>query len=298
MEAAIAFPPISPEIFSVSLFGRELALRWYALAYIVGLIVGWRILVWMMRNPALWGGKAPMRDSEAEELLTWVIVGVILGGRIGFVLFYQFDYYLANPADIFKVWQGGMSFHGGFLGVIVASWLFCRARGIPPLRLADALAVATPVGLGLGRVANFINAELWGRPTTLPWGVIFPGEAAQYCPGFGTPCARHPSQLYEAALEGILLAVVLFAMVRAGQLRWPGRVFGVFLAGYGLARFLVEFVRQADEQFITPDNPLGHVIGSGAVGLSMGQLLSLPMIILGLWFVFRARGPVGSPAGA
>lgn len=285
----IPFPQISPEIFTIHLFGLSFSLRWYALAYLVGLIVGWRIIVGLMRRPALWGGRAPMRPEQAEELLTWVVLGVVLGGRLGFVLFYEPGYYLANPGQILKLWQGGMSFHGGFLGVVVAAWIYCRRHGVPALGLADALAVATPIGLGLGRVANFINAELWGRPTDLPWGVIFPGEAAQDCPGVSGLCARHPSQLYEAGLEGVVLAAVLFLLVRRGALRRPGLVLGVFLAGYGLSRFVVEFFRQADAQFITAGNPLGHVIGGPVWGLSMGQLLSLPMILIGLGFVLMAR---------
>ncbi|MFJ1292130.1 prolipoprotein diacylglyceryl transferase [Paracoccus yeei] len=285
----IPFPQISPEIFTIHLFGLSFSLRWYALAYLIGLIVGWRIIVGLMRRPALWGGRAPMRPEQAEELLTWVVLGVVLGGRLGFVLFYEPGYYLANPGQILKLWQGGMSFHGGFLGVVVAAWIYCRRHGAPPLGLADALAVATPIGLGLGRVANFINAELWGRPTDLPWGVIFPGEAAQDCPGVSGLCARHPSQLYEAGLEGVVLAAVLFLLVRRGALRRPGLVLGVFLAGYGLSRFVVEFFRQADAQFITAGNPLGHVIGGPVWGLSMGQLLSLPMILIGLGFVLMAR---------
>ena len=275
----IPFPEISPEIFTIHLFGLSLSLRWYALAYLVGLLVGWRIMVMLARRPALWGDRAPYRPEQPEELLTWVILGVVLGGRLGFVLFYEPAYYFANPSQILQVWNGGMSFHGGFLGVVIVSWLYCRANGIPALRLADALAVATPIGLGLGRLANFINAELWGRPTDLPWGVIFPGDSF----------ARHPSQLYEAALEGILLMLILVVMVRRGALRWPGLCLGVFVMGYGLSRFIVEFFRQADAQFITPDNPLGHVIGGAVWGVTRGQLLSLPMVLIGLAFVLRAR---------
>jgi phosphatidylglycerol:prolipoprotein diacylglycerol transferase len=294
----IPFPQISPEIFSIQLFGIEFALRWYALAYLVGLLVGWRIVVALMRRPALWGDTPPMRPEQVEELLTWIVLGVVLGGRLGFVLFYEPAYYLANPAQIPVVWRGGMSFHGGLLGVFLASWWFSRRHGIRLLRLADALAVATPVGLGLGRVANFINAELWGRPTDAPWGVIFPGEAAQNCPGVTGLCARHPSQLYEAGLEGVVLALVLFWLVRAGGLRRPGLALGVFLTGYSLSRFVVEFFRQADAQFITPDNPLGHVLGGPVWGITMGQLLSLPMLAVGLGFLIaallrpRVPGPV------
>lgn len=285
----IPFPQISPEIFTIGLFGFEFSLRWYALAYLVGLIVGWRIMVALMKRPALWGGVSPMRPDQPEALLTWIILGVVLGGRLGFVLFYEPAYYLANPGQILLLWHGGMSFHGGLLGVVVAAWLWARANAVPLLPLADALAVATPIGIGLGRIANFINAELWGRPTDLPWGVIFPGDAAQTCPGIAGLCARHPSQLYEAALEGVVLALVLFAVVRAGGLRRHGLALGIFIAGYGISRFIVEFFRQADGQFITPDNPLGHVLGGAVWGLSMGQLLSLPMVVIGLWFIIRAR---------
>ncbi len=285
----IPFPDISPEIFTIHLLGMEFSLRWYALAYLAGLLIGWRIIVALMWRPPLWGDQPPMRPEQVEELLTWVIAGVVLGGRLGFVLFYEPGYYLANPGQIPVIWRGGMSFHGGFLGVVLASWWYCRRHDIPALRLADALSVATPVGLGLGRLSNFINAELWGRPTDAPWGVIFPGEAAQNCPGIVGPCARHPSQLYEAGLEGVVLAAVLFLLVRAGGLRRPGQALGVFLMGYGLSRFVVEFFRQADAQFITPDNPLGHVLGGPVWGVTMGQLLSLPMILVGLAFLIRAR---------
>lgn len=284
----IPFPEISPDIFSITIAGREFALRWYAMAYLVGLLLGWRIIVALMRRPRLWGGTAPMPPEKVEELLTWVVVGVILGGRLGFVLFYEPVYYLSNPGQIIKVWQGGMSFHGGFLGVVLAAWAYARRNGIAPLRLADALAIAAPAGLFLGRIANFINAELWGRPTTAPWGVIFPGEAAQDCPGVEGLCARHPSQLYEAGLEGLLLGLVLFLLVRRGGLARPGLALGVFLAGYGLARFVVEFFRQADAQFVAPDNPWGHVLGGPVWGITMGQLLSLPMIAVGLAFALWA----------
>ncbi|WP_265499456.1 prolipoprotein diacylglyceryl transferase [Paracoccus beibuensis] len=285
----IPFPDIAPEIFTINLGGLSLSLRWYALAYMAGLIIGWRLIVAMMRRPAIWGSTPPTSPEKIDDLLTWVILGVILGGRLGFVLFYEPAYYLSNPVEIIKVWQGGMSFHGGFAGVIVATWLWSRGNGVPVLRLADALAVVAPIGLFFGRIANFINAELWGRPTDLPWGVIFPGEAAQACPGVEGLCARHPSQLYEAGLEGLLLALILWGLVRAGGMRRPGLAFGVFLAGYGLARMFVELFRVADAQFITPDNPLGHVVGGPLVGLTMGQVLSLPMVLIGLALILRAQ---------
>ena len=286
----LPFPEISPDIFSIDLFGMTFALRWYALAYIAGLVIGWRIVTALVRRPALWRDGPPMTAEQVESLLTWIILGVILGGRLGFVLFYQPAQFLANPGQILRVWEGGMSFHGGFLGVVVATLIFCRKERIPLLPAADALAVAAPPGLLLGRIANFINAELWGRPTTLPWGVAFPGEAAQTCAGVIDICARHPSQLYEAALEGLILGAVLLLLVfRRGWLKMPGQTFGLFLAGYGAARFVVELFRQSDAQFITPDNPMGYALQLGATGLSMGQLLSLPMILGGLTLIALAR---------
>lgn len=291
MQAGIPFPEISNEIFSISLFGFPLALRWYALAYIAGLVAGWRIVIALMKRPALWpGDRAPVAPERVEDLFTAAIIGVVLGGRLGYVLAYQPAQFLANPLDILKVWQGGMSFHGGFLGVVVAGLWFCRRHKVPVPQLADAMALVAPIGLFLGRIANFVNAELWGRPTTLAWGVIFPGPAAQDCPGvLPGLCARHPSQLYEAGLEGLLLGLVLWLLFRRGALKLPGRITGTFLLGYGAARFVVEFLRQADAQFITPDNPLGHALNWGGLGLSMGQILSLPMILAGLWLLARAR---------
>ena len=186
-------------LFSVTLFGMEFALRWYALAYIAGILIGWRIAVALVQRPALWpADSAPMSPGEVEDLLTAVILGIIIGGRLGYVLFYQPAYYLRNPAEILAIWTGGMAFHGGLLGVVIAVWLFCRRIGGPRLETADMMAAATPVGLLLGRVANFINAELWGRPTDLPWGVIFPGRAAQACPAPGRALRKPPL----AALRG------------------------------------------------------------------------------------------------
>lgn len=291
MRGLIPFPDISPEIFSISVFGFELALRWYALAYIVGIVLGWRLAVRAVTQRGLWRSETPvMTPAQIEDLLTWIILGVILGGRLGYVAFYQPAYYLQNPSEILAIWQGGMAFHGGLLGVIAAGWIYTTRHEIAKLSAADVMALGVPPGLLLGRIANFINAELWGRPTSLPWGVAFPGAAAQDCPGVEGICARHPSQLYEAGLEGLLLGGVLIWLVwRRDALKRPGTVAGVFFAGYGLSRFFVEFFRQPDAQFVTPDNPLGLAWHLGGYGFTMGQILSTPMIVLGLVLILRAR---------
>ncbi|WP_371224645.1 prolipoprotein diacylglyceryl transferase [Roseovarius sp. 2305UL8-3] len=301
MQALIPFPEISPEIFSIPLFGMEFALRWYALAYIVGILIGWRLIVAAVRRPALWpDNQSPMNEKQVEDLLTWIIIGIIVGGRLGFVLFYNPSRYLQDPMAILRVWDGGMAFHGGLLGVIIAAWIFARRDGISKLSMGDSLALAVPAGLFLGRIANFINAELWGRATDVPWAVKFPtmcrDAAYQGCEVLGewfytgAEVARHPSQLYQATLEGLVLGIVLLVMVyRRDSLKAPGRIMGVFLTGYGLARFAVEFVRQPDSQFTGPGNPLGYALQLGDWGLTMGQILSLPMIALGLFFVLRAQ---------
>ena len=296
---ALSFPNISPEIFSISIFGAEFALRWYALAYIFGILIGFRITVMALRRPALWHADTPpMTPKHAEDVLFWIIIGIIAGGRLGYVLFYQPVYYLSHPHEILFLWNGGMAFHGGLIGVVLAAWVFTSWHKIPKLSAADAVVLAVPPGLLLGRLANFINAELWGRHTDLPWGVNFPGEAAQFCgQAVGEFCARHPSQLYEAALEGLLLLGVLIwlAWGRAA-LKTPGRLCGVFLAGYGFARFLVEFVRQPDAQFISDGNPLGLAWHVGGYGFTMGQLLSIPMIFLGLLLIMNAKRRALKPA--
>lgn len=286
MPFVIPFPDIDPVLFSLRLGGIELAIRWYALAYIAGLLLGWRYVTFLCRRPSLWGGTAPMRPEQTDDLLTWMILGVILGGRLGYVLFYQPAFFAANPAEILAVWRGGMSFHGGFLGVVAGVVGFSLRNGLSILSVGDAVAAAAPIGLFFGRLANFINAELWGRPSTAPWAVVFPGEAAQTCPpDWVGPCARHPSQLYEAALEGVLLFALLALAIRMGALARRGRVFGLFLIGYALSRIFIEMFRQADAQFVTAANPHGHVL----LGLTMGQLLSLPMLAAGLLLLLRSR---------
>lgn len=289
--AALPFPEISPEIFSIEIGSLTVAVRWYALAYIVGLLLGWRLCIQLVRKVEYWPDHTPpLTTQQLEQLLNWVVFGVIVGARLGFVLFYQPEYYLSRPMEILKVWQGGMSFHGGFLGVSIVALVFAWRNQLSLLSLADLLALAAPIGLFLGRIANFVNAELWGRPTSLSWGVIFPGEAAQSCADAFELCARHPSQLYEAALEGLVLAAVLLTLaLRRKWLQSPGALTGVFLAGYGLARFLVEFVRQPDMQFVTEENPIGHALHFGTGGLTMGQILSLPMLLTGVALIWWAR---------
>jgi phosphatidylglycerol:prolipoprotein diacylglycerol transferase len=291
MNALIPFPNISPEIFSIPLFEFEFALRWYALAYIAGILIGWRISVMTVKAARLWLNEQPvMTPAQIEDLLTWMILGVILGGRLGYVLFYQPAYYFQNPHEILFIWQGGMAFHGGLLGVIVAGLIFTTRYKIPKLSAADVMALGVPPGILLGRLANFINAELWGRPTDLPWGVAFPTNTAQYCPDVIGLCARHPSQLYEALLEGLILgAVLLWLAWRRDAYKTPGLIAGTFFAGYGIARFIVEFVRQPDAQFVSDGNLLGLAFEIGGYGLTMGQFLSIPMILIGAYMIRQAR---------
>lgn len=290
MKATLPFPDISPEIFTIAVFGMEFSLRWYALAYIVGILIGWRIVVLAAKTPRLWRAERPvMTPAQIEDLLFWVVLGVIFGGRLGYVLFYQAGSYLSDPLAIVRIWEGGMSFHGGAIGVIVAAFLYTKRNNLPTLSVGDMITLGLAPGLLLGRVANFINAELWGRPTDLPWGVAFPTQAAQYCPDVAGICARHPSQLYEALLEGLLLGALLIWMTwRRGALKREGLLTGVFLAGYGAARFIVEFVRQPDAQFVTEGNPLGLALQVGGYGLTMGQLLCIPMILVGVFLILRA----------
>ena len=265
----LLFPQFDPVIVRLG----PLAIRWYALAYITGIVLGWRLLRRMVQ-----AAPAIATTEQADDFVTWVTLGIVLGGRLGYVLFYQPLHFLAYPLDSLAVWQGGMSFHGGALGVTLAIVIFARRQRIPLLALADRVAVCTPIGLGLGRVANFINGELWGRPAPdwLPWAMIFPN---------GGPIPRHPSQIYQALLEGLVLFVVLFLLSRNAAIRARfGFLTGAFLAGYAIARIIGEFFRE-------PDSFLGFLWG----GATMGQLLSLPMLLAGLWLIARSR-PRAVPA--
>ena len=242
-----------------------------------------------IRREHLWDyGSAPMEVEQADTFLTYLILGVIVGGRLGYVLFYNFDYYLINPVDIIKVWDGGMAFHGGFLGVVFAVFFYCRHNGIRIWSGADLIALSTPPGLLFGRLANFINGELWGKPTDMPWGVIFPGDRAQDCGDVIGLCARHPSQLYEAALEGFFLLLVLMLIALFGALKKPGLVSGVFFFIYGVSRFVVEYFRVPDPQFFSPTNLNGYAYQFFDYGLTMGQVLSAPMILAGILLISRA----------
>jgi phosphatidylglycerol---prolipoprotein diacylglyceryl transferase len=255
----IAFPVFDPIAISIG----PIAIRWYALAYIGGIVLGWLYARALIKNERLWGGPAPITLSQMDDFILWVTVGIILGGRTGYVLFYNLPFFIQHPAEIFELWKGGMSFHGGFLGCVAAVILFARKNNVPILSLGDITTAVAPIGLFLGRLANFINSELWGRPadSSVPWAIVFPN---------GGPLPRHPSQLYEAALEGILLFAILFVMIRLGALKRPGLILGSFIAIYGFARIFGEFFRE-------PDPQLGFLWG----GLTMGMLLSVPMIIAG-----------------
>ncbi|MFQ5971908.1 MAG: prolipoprotein diacylglyceryl transferase [Alphaproteobacteria bacterium] len=258
---AVPFPDIDPVAIQIG----PLAIRWYALAFIAGLLAGWSYILYVQRRePRI------MTREEVADFFTWAIIGVVAGGRLGYVTFYMAGYFLQNPLEIFFLWQGGMSFHGGLIGMVIATVLFCRRRGLPILSVADLVACAAPIGLFLGRIANFINGELYGRTTDVPWAIVFPGA--------GT-AARHPSQLYEAALEGLVLFVVLFALARFTEARRrPGLVAGIFFTGYGISRVVVELYRE-------PDAHIGYLLG----GVTMGQLLSVPVLFVGVWLITRAR---------
>jgi phosphatidylglycerol:prolipoprotein diacylglycerol transferase len=261
----LPFPNIDPVLVHIGPF----AIRWYALAYIAGILLGWVYARAIIRNERLWGGPAPMTVTDFDDFIVWITLGIILGGRIGYVLFYNPSHFAANPLEIFQIWGGGMSFHGGFTGCVLAVILFARRRGVSILSLGDIVCAVGPIGLFLGRLANFINGELWGRATDVPWAMVFPGAG---------PVPRHPSQLYEAALEGLLLLIVLAILVyRYGALKKPGLVVGAFAVGYALARSFCELFRE-------PDAQLGFLYG----GATMGMLLSIPLFLAGLAFIAAA----------
>ena len=266
--AVLVFPDIDPVVFSIGPF----AVRWYAVSYIAGLIFASWYMKRLVRAEGLWGGTRPtMTPQQVDDFFVWSVLGVVLGGRIGYVLFYNPLHYLAAPLDTFRVWDGGMSFHGGFLGVVVSCWLFGRGIGAGLDQMLDLGAASVPVGLGLGRLANFINGELWGRQADVPWAMVFPSD------DLGLP--RHPSQLYEAVLEGLVLFVLVrIATHRFTALKYPGRAAGIFALWYGLSRILVEFFREPDRQ-----------LGTFAGFITMGMILSLPLCAVGVWLLLRSR---------
>ena len=269
--ALLPFPQIDPVALAIGpFFGiGPLQIRWYALAYIGGILMGWWLARRLIARDDLWDGRLRPTAPELDDFITWITLGIIVGGRLGFVLFYDPLHYLANPLEILTLWHGGMSFHGGMIGPLVVMLLYSRGKPYPALTLIDIVAAVAPIGLFFGRVANFINGELWGRATSSPFGMVFP---------LAGPEPRHPSQLYEAALEGIVLFLVLRILTHGFRLlRTPGAVAGVFGIGYGLARFAVEFLRE-------PDANLGLLAG----GLTMGQWLSLPTVLVGLGLLFFA----------
>jgi phosphatidylglycerol:prolipoprotein diacylglycerol transferase len=283
----VVFPDFDPVLIHLG----PIAIRWYALAYVAGILIGWRYVVRLTRTPRLWSGSAPgATPLQIDDLVLWVTLGVILGGRIGYILFYDLGDMLAHPLEMLQVWHGGMSFHGGFLGVVLAIVIFARANKLNMLRLGDVVAPCAPIGLFFGRLANFINGELWGRQTSVPWGVVFCNARIAQANGDSCPAgllARHPSQLYEAGLEGIVLfLVLLWATHKARWLNREGALTGLFLVGYGLARVALENVRQPDVQM--PNFPLG---------LTMGMILSIPMILAGAWLIWRGlKKPPAPPA--
>jgi phosphatidylglycerol:prolipoprotein diacylglycerol transferase len=260
----IPFPAFDPVLLHLGPF----AIRWYALAYIVGILLGWVYARALLRSEPLWGGKAPMTVLDFDDFVVWVTLGIILGGRIGYVLFYNPAHFAAHPLEMVQLWNGGMSFHGGFTGCVVAVVLFARKRGLPILSLGDMTCAVGPIGIFLGRIANFINGELWGRPADVPWAMVFPN---------GGPLPRHPSQLYEAGLEGLVLLIVLALLMRAGALKRPGLIIGAFAVVYATARTASEFFRE-------PDAQLGFLWG----GATMGQLLSVPLFLAGVGFILYA----------
>jgi phosphatidylglycerol---prolipoprotein diacylglyceryl transferase len=266
MLSAIQLPYINPLLFEWGF----IKIHWYALAYVAGLLFSNWYIKRMAETPRLWGANQPtLGRQEADDFFIWAIIGVVLGGRLGYVLFYKPFYYFANPMEIFKTWDGGMSFHGGFLGVVIACLIYGRSNHKRLDRMLDLGAASVPVGLGLGRIANFINAELVGRPAHVPWAVVYAGDKV----------ARHPSQLYEAALEGLALFVIVrFATHSFGAFKHPGRASGLFALGYGLSRIIVEFFRE-------PDRNIGYLNG----WMTLGMFYSLPLVAIGIWLLLRSR---------
>lgn len=262
---ALAFPNIDPVLIELG----PLAIRWYSLAYLVGIVGGWWCVGKLNARIEQKTGKPLLSAKAYEDIVTWVILGIVLGGRLGYVLLYQPEYYAQRPLEILQVWHGGMSFHGGFLGTLVAMGFFCRKYNIAFFRIMDVCAVVTPIGLCLGRLANFVNGELYGRVSDVPWAVMFPSGG--YFP-------RHPSQLYEAMLEGVLLLAILsFVALKTRALLMPRLLSGLFLIGYGFSRVIVECFREPDQQ-------LGFIFS----GITMGQLLSVPMVLVGIYLVYKA----------
>ena len=255
----IPYPMIDPVLVNIGPF----PLRWYALAYVAGLVAGWGTTRILVGRERLWAPGQPRPTVlSIDDLVVYIAVGIILGGRIGYVLFYNLPFFLHNPLEIPKLWTGGMAFHGGLIGAVLGFWLFAWRTKNPTLTVADVVAAGVPFGLLFGRLANFIKPELWGRETDVPWAMVFPGAG---------PLPRHPSQLYEASLEGVLLLLILMIAIQRGALRRPGLVAGLFAVGYGVARIVSEFFRE-------PDAQLGFLFG----GATMGMLLSLPLIALGI----------------
>lgn len=269
--AALAFPNIDPVLLQLG----PLKVHWYGMAYVVGILSGWWYAGRLVSNQKLWNGPSPITKLHLDDFLMWLVAGVILGGRIGYVLFYNLDKYLAQPLDIIKVWDGGMSFHGGLTGVVIAMILFARSRGFSPFSLFDIIGPASCIAIFFGRCANFINQELFGKVTDASWGVIFPITQ--------DGLARHPSQLYEAALEGIVLFIALRILTHTFlKLKSPGFIAGAYVAGYAIARILVEFVR-------VPDAQIGYLFGGW---LTMGMVLSIPIILIGMWSILTSKSRI------
>ena len=286
----LRFPDfLNPNALSFRIFDINLSLTWYSLSYIFGIICAWYLIYSLTKKQSLWSEKSPLKTKDVEDLMTYLILGIILGGRMGYVLFYNPSFYISSPISIFYLWEGGMSFHGGFIGVVLGALYYCIRNKISILPMGDIIAVSTPPGLFLGRLANFVNQELWGKPTTFFLGMEFTKFPANICPKNWESeiCIRHPSQLYEAALEGLFLGIILIIFVYFFKLlKYPGRIMGTFFFGYGLARIFVEFFREADPQYITTINPNGYILMfSQNLGFSMGQVLSLPMLVIGLIFI-------------